>query len=61
MEPSDFIFNQVYKGAMAKGVVERIAHNAAVIALDDFKKGRFSGKASKLIADRIAAAKRVQK
>ena len=57
MKPNDFVYMQIYKGALAKGAKERAAHNNAILGLEDFKKGRFS-KTSKLIEERIRMAKR---
>lgn len=55
MNANDYIFNQVYKSAMAKGVREKVAHNAAVLAMDNYAKGKFKT-AAKLIEDAIKDA-----
>lgn len=58
MDPFDFVYEQVYKGALNKGVKEGIARDQAVIALDAYKKGKFSGaKVGKFIEDQIKVAK----
>jgi len=57
----DFVFNQIYKGALAAGAKEKQAKDHAVMGLNDYKKGKFQGKASKLIEDRIKQAKRKSK
>ena len=59
--PTDFVFTQIYKQSMAQGVNERLAHRVALVGLDDYKKGRYQGKPSKLIDDRVAEAKKSQK
>jgi len=62
MNISDFVFNSIYRGALKGGASEHSAHSHAVMGLDDFKKGKFPNvKASKLINDRIAQAKKVKK
>lgn len=57
MNGRDFIFNEIYKGALRAGACERFAHDAAVTGLDAYKKNNFK-KAHKLVADKIAEAKR---
>lgn len=53
MNPSDFVYNQVYKGLLAKGCPDRIAHQKAVKALEDYKKGKMDKKVSHLIEGAI--------
>ena len=55
MNANDYIFNQVDKTALAKGVREKLAHDAAVMAMSDYAKGRFKT-ATKLIEDAIKQA-----
>lgn len=52
----DFVFNQVYKGAMKGGAKQEIAHQQAVICLDEYKKGKYSKKVSFLIEGHIKKA-----
>ena len=51
----DFIFDQVYKGALKAGASDRHAKDEAVTAMDRYKKNRF-GKASKMIEEAIKDA-----
>jgi len=55
---NDFVFDQIYKGALAAGAKEKAAHDHALMGVDDYKKGKFQGKASKLIESRIKLAKK---
>ncbi len=57
MQP-DFIYNSIYKGALAQGAKEKAARDCAIMGLDDYKKGKFTGRASKLIESRIKEARR---
>ena len=53
----DFIWSQIYKGALAGGAKERIAKDSAVAGLEDYRKGRFKkGGAGKLINTAISLA-----
>jgi hypothetical protein len=62
MNPSDFVFDQVYKGAIKLGVKEFIAKNFAIEAMDKFKKNKFAAKkADLLIKESIIAAKKQSK
>lgn len=62
MKPNDFVYQQIYKGALAKKVNERVAHQQALIGLDKYKKSAMGGaKVSKFIEDQIAIAKRLSK
>lgn len=62
MQPNDFVFNQIYKGALNQGAKEDSAHRFAVIGLDKFKKGKYGGaKVSHLIEQCIKDAKRESK
>ena len=58
MNPNDYIFNQVYKGALADGACERASKDCAIMAMDDFKKGRFK-KATEIINKYIKMAKKL--
>ena len=60
MNPSDFIFSQVYRGALSEKVNERIAKDHAVMALNKFKKGQFK-KPVELIKESIRQAKKASK
>lgn len=61
MQPSDFVFEQVYKGAKAKGVSELIAHQTAVMSVDRYKKSAMRGlSVSKFIEAQIQHAKMLQ-
>lgn len=51
----DFVFTQIYKGSIREGVSERLSHNTAMIGVEDYKKGRYQGKPSKMIQERITA------
>lgn len=55
--PNDFIYLQIYRGALAAGATERASLNAATTGLHDYRKGRFT-KATKLIQEKIAEAKK---
>ena len=59
MIPTDFIYKQIYTGALKAGATERAAHSNAVMGLDDFKKGRYKKPAS-LIKERIDTAKKTR-
>ena len=59
MNAADFVYNQVYKGALAKGAKESKARDAAIMAVNDYKKSRLGGKkVSHLIERYIKEAKR---
>jgi len=58
MKPEDFIFNQVYKGALADKCSERASKDCAVLAMEDFRKCRFK-KAKDLIDKYIKQAKKL--
>ena len=55
MQPRDYVYDQIFKGAMAAGASERNAKDRACMGLDDFKKNRFK-KVADLIGDRIKKA-----
>lgn len=59
-DPNNFVYDQIYKGAMAKGATERNAYDCAVRGLEDYKKGKFK-KAIELIEGKISEAKRLSK
>jgi hypothetical protein len=56
MQPNDFVFSQIYKGALKSGATERFAHRHAVMGLEDYKKSKIATKVSKLIEQRIKDA-----
>lgn len=60
MKPNDFIFNEVYRGAIKGGAKEPIAKDQAVQAMDDYAKGKFK-KPLDLILARIQMAKKLSK
>jgi len=43
MNQTDFVFNQIYKGALKAGAGEKQAHAHAVMGLEDYKKGKLGG------------------
>lgn len=61
MTPHDFVFNSIYKGALNEGVGERIAHEEAIMGLEQYKKNQFARKAAAVITDRIKLAKKRHK
>lgn len=62
MNTTDFVYNQVYKGALNQGVHESVALQYALIALDKYKKSNIGGvKVSKFIKDTIIQAKKASK
>ena len=57
MMPVDFVFSQIYKGALRDGASERCAHQNALLGLEDYKKNKLGGsKVSGLIKARINKA-----
>ena len=56
MQPNDFVYQQIYKGALSKGASERAAHNNALLGLEDYKKNKIFKKVSYLIEDRVKQA-----
>ena len=56
MIPADFVYTQIYKGALRACASERSSHANAVMGFDDFKKGRYK-KPCKIITERINKAK----
>lgn len=61
MLPKDFVFNQIYKGAIQQGSSEKNAKDKAVEGVGKFLKGNFTSKASGLIIDQISAAVKLTK
>jgi len=53
----DFIYDQIYKGALRENAREKSAHNAATIGVSEYKKGRFK-KVPELIGRMINQAKK---
>jgi len=57
MQSTDFVYQQIYKGSLSQGAKEKAAHDAAVMGLGDYKKGKFK-KAQDLIKQYIQKAKK---
>lgn len=57
MKPNDFVYKQIYQGAMKLGAMERIAKEHAQMGAADYAKNRFE-KATAMIENRIKMAKR---
>jgi len=55
MNANDYIFQQVYKTAKEKKASERAAHNAALMAMSNYGKGKFKTVA-KLIEEAVKEA-----
>lgn len=60
MTPSDCVYDQIFKQAIAAGATERNAKDHACAGVDDFKKNKFK-KLTKMIAERIKAAAKMPK
>lgn len=58
MSPEDYIYNQIYKGALSVGASEQFAKDNAVTGLSDWKKGKFK-KVIDLIEEKIKQAKKM--
>lgn len=58
MNPADFVYRQIYTGALRAGATERAAHSQAVMGLDRYKRGKNRGTVSKLIEEHIKLAKK---
>jgi len=58
---NDFVYNQVYKGSIKKGASQAESTNAAVKAVDDYKKNKFKGKVFNLIESAIKEAVKISK
>tara|TARA_Y100000593_G_C4224646_1_gene293759 strand:- start:52 stop:246 length:195 start_codon:yes stop_codon:yes gene_type:complete len=56
MNPSDFVYDQIYKGALNKQASQRWAQHHALLGLEDWKKNKIPSKTSKLIEARIKKA-----
>ena len=63
MNPQEFIYYQIYEGALKAEAKERQALNAATTGLEDFRKGGLGGvgKISKLIESKIKEAVKLSK
>ncbi len=61
MNANDFVFNQIYRGCLAKGATERAAKDAAVMAMNDYRKGKYAKKPKELIENAIKKVKKVKK
>lgn len=57
----DFVYKKVLNGCLNANVSQTEARNAAVYALDCYKKGKYKGKVLDLITDSIKQAKKVGK
>ena len=58
---SDFVYKQVLNGCLKEGVSQTQARNAAMVASENYSKGRYKGKVSDMIVSAIKAAKKVGK
>ena len=56
--PSDFIFDSVYKPAMAQGASERDAKDCAIQAVNDYKKSNYKT-IDNLVSGAIERAKKL--
>lgn len=56
MSQQDFVWIQIYKGALKAGSSERYAKDQAQVGLDEYKKNKFDRKVSHLIEKRIKNA-----
>lgn len=55
----DFVYEQVFKGAVNAGCINQVAHSQAQIALDRYKKSSMGGlSVGRFIQDQIKQAKR---
>ncbi len=61
MKPNDFVYTQIYKGALNAGASALSAQQSASTGSDDYRKGRFTRKVSHLIEDKIKEAKKSTK
>ncbi len=57
---SDFVYKQVLNGCLQAGVSQTQSRNAAMVASDKYKKGRYTGKVSAFIVKSITDAKKVK-
>ena len=53
---ADFVYQQVFSGALKKGASQTQARNFAVIASEKYRKGQYSKKALDLITENISLA-----
>lgn len=60
MEPTDFVYLQIYKGSLAAGAKEKAARDQAIIGLDKYKKSNFRKKVTDLISHHITQAKKMK-
>lgn len=60
---SDFVWDNIYKGALKGGAKDRFAKDAAVQGLEDYKKGKYKkiGVGPFIISAVAAAVKRSKK
>lgn len=56
MQPNDFVWNQIYKGSIARGAKQGVAHKHAVTGSERYRKNQFSGKAVNFIEQCIKDA-----
>lgn len=60
MQPNDFVYQSIYRGAIKSGAAEKSAKDHAIMGLEDCMRNRFK-KASELIEERIMTAKKESK
>ena len=53
MNPNDFVYTQIYKGALNVGASALSAQQSAAIGSDEYRKGKFGKKVSHLIEEKI--------
>jgi len=56
MKPEDFVYNQIYRGALNAGARDRQALNNAILGLEDYKRHKIAKKVSGLIEARVKLA-----
>ena len=61
MSQLDFVFDNIYKGALKAGASDRQAREQAMMGVDDWRKNKFHGRVSELIQSRIKTAKKLSK
>lgn len=61
MTPKDFVYTQIYKGALSRSASELFAHQRAVMGTEAYLKNSFKGKAIALIESEIKEAVKMSK
>lgn len=56
MEPADFVYSQIFKGALNNGASQNESQQQAVMGMEAYKKGKISKKVSHLIEEKIKTA-----